>query len=114
MLKTLLNTGGTPKGNSYLNGASSFIITAALILQFFTASAFAGFPPAALTVTITGQTSFCPGATSSMVANVSGCNNSASYVWRRNGVFMPGASTGTISVTNPGKYTVTVTCGSNS
>jgi Ig-like domain CHU_C associated/Secretion system C-terminal sorting domain len=108
-----LNTGGTPKGNSNLNGVSSFFLAAALILQIFTANAFASFPPAALTVTITGQTSFCPGSTSSLVANVSGCNNSASYVWRRNGVFMPGATTGTISVSNPGIYTVTVNCGSN-
>jgi hypothetical protein len=104
------NLGGTPKGNSYLNGASSFFLAAALFLVSFTGNSQSP-GTVGLSVSITGQNSFCPGSTSSLLANVSGCSGSRSFVWRRNGVVMPGATTATISVSNPGTYSVAVTCG---
>ncbi len=113
MFNYRLLSGGISPGNSNLKGARPTAFVIALIFQLFTVSKKAAMA-ASLAVSITGQTSFCPGNSTSLTASVSGCSNSASYIWRRNGVFMPGASTATISVSDAGKYTVTVTCGSGS
>jgi len=65
-----------------------------------------------LSVTITGPSSFCPGATATLTATVSGCLNSVVFVWKRNGVVIPGAITSSYSADTPGNYSVSVSCGS--
>jgi hypothetical protein len=65
-----------------------------------------------LSVSITGPSSFCPGATATLIATVSGCQNSAVFVWKRNGVIIPGAITSSYSADTPGNYSVSVSCGS--
>lgn len=64
--------------------------------------------PAAIDVNITGNLRFCAGGSTQLTANFSGLSGTPSFTWRRNGVFMPGASTATITVDNPGSYSVTV------
>lgn len=70
--------------------------------------------PAAVSASITGNLRICVGGTTQLTANIGGFAGSTSYTWRRNGVFMPGASTATITIDNPGSYTVTVSGGGNS
>ena len=65
-----------------------------------------------LSVTITGPSSFCPGATATLTATVSGCLNNAVFVWKRNGVIIPGAITSSYGADTPGNYSVSVSCGS--
>ena len=66
--------------------------------------------PQSVGVSISGPSSFCPGSSATLTANVTGCSGSTSFVWKRNGVFMPGATTASIVVTNPGDYSVAATC----
>ena len=75
------------------------------------ASASVVMPPS-VGVSINGASSFCPGASATLTANTSGCSGNSSFVWKRNGVFMPGASGASINVTDPGSYSVAVTCAS--
>lgn len=63
-----------------------------------------------LSVTITGPSSFCPGATATLTATVSGCLNNAVFVWKRNGVIIPGAITSSYGADTPGNYSVSVSC----
>ena len=65
-----------------------------------------------LSVTITGPSSFCPGATATLTATVNGCVNNAVFVWKRNGVIIPGAITSSYGADTPGNYSVSVSCGS--
>ncbi len=67
--------------------------------------------PAAASANITGNLRICVGGTTQLTANTSGFTGSTSFTWRRNGVFMPGATTATITIDNPGSYTVTVSGG---
>lgn len=70
--------------------------------------------PAAVSASISGNLRICVGGSTQLTANIGGFAGSTSYTWRRNGVFMPGASTATITIDNPGSYTVTVSGGGQS
>lgn len=67
--------------------------------------------PMSGSVEIVGNLRFCAGGSTQLTANLSGFTGTPSFTWRRNGVFMPGATTATITVDNPGMYTVTVNAG---
>ena len=67
--------------------------------------------PMSGTVAISGNLRFCAGGNTQLSADISGFTGTPSYAWRRNGVNMPGATTATITVDNPGLYTVTVSAG---
>ena len=67
--------------------------------------------PMSGSVAITGNLRFCAGGNTQLTANLSGFTGTPSFTWRRNGVFMPGAATASITVDNPGMYTVTVNAG---
>ena len=67
--------------------------------------------PMSGSVEITGNLRFCAGGSTQLTANLSGFTGTPSFTWRRNGVFMPGATTAAITVDNPGMYTVTVNAG---
>ena len=66
--------------------------------------------PAAASVSINGVLRICAGGTTSLTANVSGCVGAPSFTWFRNDVFMPGTSSQSINVDNPGDYKVRVVC----
>lgn len=92
--------------------ACAALLSAAPQASFATRNANAEITsPMSGSVAITGNLRFCAGGNTQLTANLSGFTGTPSYTWRRNGVFMPGAVTASITVDNPGMYTVTVNAG---